>query len=220
MTDFKAAIFDLDGTLLDSMWVWAKIDRDFFAKRGLAMPEDFLTYTAAMTMTATAQYTIKRFSLQASVTELITEWHDMLREEYRSRIGLKPHAGLYLRYLKEQGVLLSTATALSPELYTLVLQNNGIYDLFDAFTCCDEVLRGKDESADVYLLAAERLGVSPADCVVFEDVLSGVKALTAAGFRACGVYDKSSVQDQAAIQKTAWRYIRDFAELAPGGFSR
>lgn len=212
MPDFKAAIFDLDGTLLDSMWVWKKIDIDFLAKRNLAVPDKYVEGICSMSFRETAEYTIDFFGLKEKAEDIMAEWNQMAIDAYSHHVPLKPNVKEYLYYLKEQGIKLGTATALPKELYEPVLRNNRVYDLFDAFTSADEVSRGK-ESPDIYLLAAKKLKVRPCDCIVFEDILPGIKSIVSAGMQAYGVYDQYSEQDQEQIRKLSKGYIYDFAEM-------
>jgi beta-phosphoglucomutase-like phosphatase (HAD superfamily) len=212
MLDFKAAIFDLDGTLLDSMWVWEKIDVDFLAKRRLTVPDKYAQEICSMSFKEIADYTIALFGLKESAADLMAEWNGMAIDEYSHHVRLKPYAKEYLLFLKELGIKLGTATALPKVLYEPVLRNNGVYELFDAFCSTDEVNCGK-ESPNIYLLAAKKLNVLPGDCVVFEDVLPAIKGIIAAGMQAYGVYDHYSKHEQAQIREMAKGYIRDFTEM-------
>ena len=217
MTDFDAAIFDLDGTLIDSMGMWEQLDADFLARRGLAVPEGYTEAVSSMNFPEAAAYTVRRLGLPESPEEIVREWNSMVAEEYAHGIGLKPHAREYLEFLRDRGIRLGVATALPPELYGPVLKNNGVFPLFAAFADVSEVARGKG-FPDVYLLAAERLGVPPCRCAVFEDVLPGVRGAKAAGMTVFGVRDRSSARDEAAIRETADGFLRDFAELLPKGY--
>lgn len=212
MLDFRAAIFDLDGTLIDSMGVWEKIDIDFLVKRHLPVSENYINEICARSFIEAAVYTISLFSLQESVEDIIDEWNRMAIDEYSHHVPLKPHAKEYLLFLKDRGIKLCTATALPNVLYEPVLMNNDVYDLFDAFASTDEVNRGK-ESPDIYLLAAKKLGVDPRECIAFEDVLPGIQGIIAADITAYGVYDSYSKHEQAAIQKLSKGYIYDFVEM-------
>lgn len=212
MPDFKAAIFDLDGTLIDSMRVWNKIDIDFLAKRNLPIPAHYAEELSAKGFRQAAEYTIRVFGLNEEPEAIMAEWHRMAIDEYSLRVPLKPHAKEYLAYLKKQGVLLGVATALGRALYKPVLENNGVFTVFNAIASTDEVKFGK-ERPDIYFLAAEKLGVAANDCIVFEDVLPAVLSAKAAGMTVCGVYDDSSAFQKDRIQKASDRYIFDFAEL-------
>lgn len=212
MRDCKGAIFDLDGTLLDSLWVWDEVDKNFLGRRGIEVPDDYMDIINPMGVMQTAQYTIERFSLSDTPQDLIKEWNMLALKEYESNVNMKPGAEKYLNLLKKQGIKLGIATASDPEIYIPALKNLGIYDLFDAITHADEVARGKD-FPDIYLLAAKKLGVTPEKCVVFEDIYSGINSAKNAGFYTIGVHEEYSKKDEDKIIKTAHMYIHSFDEL-------
>jgi HAD superfamily hydrolase (TIGR01509 family) len=211
---FSAAIFDLDGTLIDSLNVWTEVDGEFLAKRGFSLQPDYTAAVSAMCFREAAEYTIRRYGFSDTPEELIAEWTRMVKDEYAHRIPLKPHAREYLDSLRKRGIRLGVATALAPELYGPVLKNNGIFGYFEAFASVGEVTRGKG-FPDVYLLVAERLDSDPADCVVFEDVLPGIRGAKAAGMAAIGVYDAHSCVDEKAFRSEADLYITGFDRLLP-----
>ena len=107
----KGAIFDLDGTLLDSMGVWHQIDVDFLAKRGFAVPEDYQKAITPMGAYQAAVYTIERFALNEKPEDLVQEWLDMAYEAYSQRLLLKPYAYEYVSKLYEDGRKLAIATS-------------------------------------------------------------------------------------------------------------
>lgn len=115
--DFNAAIFDLDGTILDSMDVWEHIDIQFLKKRNLPVPENYVTEICARSFEEAAQYTIDLFGLQETVEGIIEEWNNMAVEEYSNHVGLLPYALDYLLCLKEHGIKLAVATGLPEKLY-------------------------------------------------------------------------------------------------------
>lgn len=210
----KAAIFDLDGTLLDSMGVWSQIDREFLWRRGIPVPTDYTKTVSSMSFHETAVYTVSRFALPETPEAVMREWYEMAREAYAAQVPLKPFARDYLIRLKERGVLLATATSLTDDLSIPALQRNGIAALFDVTCCTAEVGKGKSSPA-VFLRAAEKLAVRPEDCVVFEDVYPGVVSAKQAGMTVYGVYDAAAEEEETAIRAVAAGYILDFRE-APG----
>jgi len=211
MQRFKAAIFDLDGTLLDSMGVWEKIDVEFLAKRGFAVPPDYLDAICARTFYEVARYTIARFALDETPEALMEEWRQMALCAYSRKVRLKPYVKAYLSLLHTRGVKLGTATTLSDPLSGPCLENNGIAHYFDTQTTTDETGSGKDKP-DVYLLAAERLGVPPESCIVFEDLPQGILSAKQAGMTAIGVFERAVKDQQAQMQGIADGFIRDFRE--------
>lgn len=135
--DFNAAIFDLDGTILDSMDVWEHIDIQFLKKRNLPVPENYVTEICARSFEEAAQYTIDLFGLQETVEGIIEEWNNMAVEEYSNHVGLLPYALDYLLCLKEHGIKLAVATGLPEKLYIPCLKNNSILELFGALCSTD-----------------------------------------------------------------------------------
>ena len=196
------------------MGVWSNVDEEFLAERGLCLTPDYTAAVGAMSFEEAAEYTIRRYGFSDTAEELIAEWTRMVEDEYAHRIALKPFVREYLDFLTGSGVKLGVATASPPKLYGPVLKNNGIYGCFQAFASVGEVKRGKG-FPDVYLLAAERLGADPEDCIVFEDVLPGIRGAKAAGMTAVGVYEEHSCINADKIRSEADFYITGFDRLLP-----
>lgn len=209
--NFSAAIFDLDGTIADSNGVWKKIDIEILRKRGIRCSDAFAESLAAMTYEEAAAE-MHRLGVKDTTEELIRECNELAAYEYRHNIFLKHYAAEYLTYLKNNGVKTALATASPKMLYEPVLRHNHVYGLFDAFCTTEEAGRSKDHP-DVYLLAASKLGVSPNECVVFEDVLKGIFSAKNAGMTAIGVYDRYSAEDIVTVRAAADRFIMDFSEM-------
>lgn len=210
--NFKAAIFDLDGTLLDSMWVWKQIDHDFLAKRGIDVPPDYMLAVAHLGAYQTAVYTIERFGLPETPEELIAEWVKMAIEFYKDKVELKKGGYEYLEYLYNKGVKLAVATANDSSLYEPALDHTGIRRFFSAVVNVNDVERKKG-FPDIYWLACEKMGVKPEESVVFEDIYQGICGAKDGGFRAVGVFDETSAGDEKKIREKADLYIRDFCEI-------
>lgn len=207
-------VFDMDGTLLDSMGVWTQVDIDFFAKRGIEMPEDYGRKVVAMPFERIADYTVERFHLPENPQQIMDEWNDMARHAYTTTVQVKPHAVEYLRSLRHHGIPMAVATSLPPSLRDPALDHAGIHGYFEVLCSTDEVPHGK-ESADIYLLAAERLGVEPRNCVVYEDILSGILSAKGVGMEAWAMFDESSRKDWQHLQQVADGAITDFSQAPP-----
>lgn len=208
----KGMIFDLDGTLLNSMVVWEQIDMEFLGKRGLEAPEDYLRDIATLGFDGAAKYTIETFGLEESPGEIIREWYAMAFEAYAHEVGLKPGAKEYLHYLKDKGVQLGIATSCEERMFLPALKNNGIYELFGSYTTVNEVARGK-LFPDIYERQAGKMGLKPGECVVFEDILGAVQSAKSGGFYTVGVYDAHSADDRERIMEHADKYIYSYEEL-------
>lgn len=212
LTNIKAAIFDLDGTLIDSMWVWGKIDKDYFISRNMSLPENLKSQIEHLSFDETAAYFRSAFGITDTIEEIKKEWTDYAYVEYLNNIKLKPGVVEYLSLLKTMNIKIGLATSNNKSLLEATLKANGIYHYFDSITLTDEVSRGKN-FPDVYLLAAEKLGVKPEECIVFEDILPAVKGAKAAGMKVVGVYDDSSKDQREDIITHADMYIIEYHEL-------
>lgn len=206
--DFKGHIFDLDGTLTRSNHVWSKIDEEFLGKRGIKVPEDYFKQVSAMNFEQAAVYTNDRFSLGENIQDIMKEWFDMAVYEYTNVIELCGNAGEYVRKLKEQGRKIALATASTEELYKPVLKRNGILECFDCFVSTEQVKRGKG-FPDVYELAAEKLGLDAQDCVVYEDIVEGIKGAKAGGFFAVACLNDHYSHDWDEMRESADATVED-----------
>ena len=199
----RAGLFDLDGTLLDSMYVWNHVDACFFARRGLEMPSDYPMAISGMSFVYTARYTKARFDLPEDVEEIMAEWTALAREEYALRVPLKKGALEFLRALGERGVRLCVVTTLLPELSGPCLARNGVDSFFEFILTTHEAGSRVKSDGHVYRAAAQRLGVDPADCAVFEDVEAGIVGARACGMRAYCVQDPISTHHPERIRLLA-----------------
>lgn len=208
----EGAIFDLDGTLLDSMDVWADVDRKFLGERGFAVPDDYMPTIASMQFREIADYTIERFGLDDTPEALMDEWTRLAAYAYGHEVEAKPGARRFLEALKARGIRLAVATTLLPGLREPALEHLGLLPLFDAIVDVDMAGAGKSRP-DIYLLAASKLGVEPESCLVFEDILPAIRSARQAGMHPWGVLDASSRSDWGAIEREADGTLNDFTGL-------
>lgn len=211
----EGAVFDLDGTLIDSMEIWREIDEEFFAKRSMAVPAGYQEAISHLGFRDVAKYTAEKYLPAERPEDLIAEWNGMCREKYGAKGSgkyFKPDACRFVRALAEQKIGLCVATASSPELFVPALREGGIYSLFTDFLTVDDAGRNKSYP-DIFLLAAEKLGLPPARCVAFEDSLTALRAAKAAGMQAIAVYDPSSARQEEALRAEADAFVYGFGEF-------
>lgn len=210
---FKAVIFDLDGTLIDSMGIWAEVDIEFLNKRNIPIPEDlFADMPEGNSFHDLAIYFKEKFNLQEDLESIKNEWHEMVEEYYSRKIGLKDNVLKVLELLREKNIPMAIGTSNSEYLTEKVLSFNQIKDYFSFLSCgCHEV-KGKP-FPDIFLRAAEELKVNQEHCLVLEDTLYGVQAAKNAQMRVYAMFDKYSLHEQAEIKKTSDQFFRNFNEL-------
>lgn len=211
-TQYKAVIFDLDGTLVDSMWVWNQIDRDFLGQYGIQVPEDMEKDLEGKSFSETASYFKKRFQLTLSEAEIKESWNQMAYEAYTTKVTLKPGAKEFLELLKAHDIKMGIASSNSVELVSAVLEALHIREYFTKVVTSCEVGRGKP-FPDVYLKVSEHLGVKPEECLVFEDIPNGILAGKAAGMTAWGIEDRQSEMIKRQIKAVADSYVKDYFEV-------
>ncbi len=214
----QGAIFDLDGTLLDSSGVWRQVDIEYLGRHGAELTPAYTRAVRAMSFEEGAAFTKDYLRLSQSVESIIREWHDMVAREYAERLPLKPGARRCLLALRDAGVRIGLATASSQELFEPALQRTGVYGFFDSFTIRSEVGRGK-EHPDIYLRAAQKLGAPPTGCAVFEDIAEGLHSAHAAGMTAVAVWDAGAQEDWARIRREADFAVKRLDEI-PALFRR
>ncbi len=182
----KGAIFDLDGTILESTWVWRQIDVDFLGKRGFDVPEDYAESIISLTFEEAAKLTVDRFSLEETVEDVMMEWNQMALDAYSHQVSLKPGTKEVLQWFAKEKIPVGVATSNTSLLFEPCLKRHGIYEMFHSFTEIREVSRGK-EFPDIYIKEAGKLGCKPEECLVFEDIIPALKSAGGGGFVTVGV---------------------------------
>ena len=213
LNDIKGAIIDLDGTILDSAWVWDKVDEEFLGARGFDVPEHYVETISPMGAEKAAIYTKEEFGLHdETIEDIVAEWFEMAKKEYRDDIVCKPFTKEYIKKLYDANIWLSVATSSDRELFIPTLKREGILGYFSEIVTVDDVPAGK-HSPDIYLECARRMGVSPSECAVFEDILTGVKSAKEGGFWVVGVKDEKSLHNREKIEEISDLYIESFEDI-------
>lgn len=212
LQNIDAVIFDMDGSLVDSMWMWRAIDIEYLGRFGIPLPENLQAEIEGMSFGETALYFKERFPIPNSVEEIMQTWNRMAWDKYIYEVPLKEGIPDFLKGCKEKGIALGIATSNSRELVENVAQVHQLRDYFTSIVTGSEVERGKP-APDIYLKVADELKVSPARCLVFEDIVAGILAGKNAGMRVCAVSDAYSEHDADRKRKLADYYIDDFFHL-------
>lgn len=213
LKEIDAVIFDIDGTLIDSMWIWSNIDNLFLEKYNLTEPENFHKGMEGKSYSETAEYFLEIFpELTHTREELEAEWFQMAFDIYTKEIALKQGAYDFIKKLHEDGVKLGIATSNDRTLAEGALANNKVLEYFHSIWTSGEVNAGKPSPA-VYLKVAEELQVDPARCLVFEDVPNGILAGKNAGMKVCAIDDLFSRNQEELKRELADYYIQNYDDI-------
>ena len=212
LKNIEGAVFDLDGTLLDSSWVWEKVDEKFLGDRGFQVPDDYVDEISPLGAERAAVYTIERFGLNEDKDDIVREWIEMAKKEYATEVVCKPYAKEFLEELHKLNIKIAVATSSDRELFMKTLEREGILKYFQKIVTVDEVERGKGYP-DIYEEAARRIKVNPHKCLVFEDILAGVTGASLGEFNVVAVFDEKSKHNWEKIKSISKYSINDYKEL-------
>ena len=212
----QAVIFDIDGTLVDSMGVWYDIDVEYFKLLGIPMPPTLQKDIEGMSFTETAVYFKETFQLtEKTIDDIKLDWIRMAHEKYLYEIKSKPGAKEFIKFLKEKGIKTGCATSNEKSLAMAALQPHGWSDKMNSVRTACEVCKGKP-APDIYLKVAEDLGVKPENCLVFEDIPNGMRAGKAAGMTVIGVEDEGAKKYRSEIDEICDYFITDYYDMLEG----
>lgn len=206
--DIKGAIFDMDGTLTDSMGRWSEIYAELTNYLNIELPQGFMMKVNHIPMRGRVKVVINEFNLNADESEVYAFWVKRAARYYESVFTIKPYMFDTVKELNALGVKMAIATASDKACAEAFIKSNNLTEYIGSVTGLDEVSRPKS-FPDIYVKAAQKLGVNPSECIVFEDALTAIKAAKSGGFKVCGVQDDCSKCDEEQI-KTISDFILGF----------
>ena len=207
------AIFDMDGTLVDSMWGWNSVYIEFLtAHRAGAYAKELVEHTAHLTTYESAVLFRDRLSLDMSASDIAVALDGRMKALYQTEVCEKPGVRAWLEQLKNHSVHMCVVSSTPEPLIRVCLDRLGLMDFFSFILSCDTIGKGKDEP-DAYLAAAKRMGATPSETAVYEDSPTALMTAKRAGFYAVVVYDDSSASQWEEMCKKADAAILDWRKV-------
>lgn len=194
MAGKKAAIFDMDGTLLDSMSMWAVLDIQYMKEMGITPRPDFHRIMTSMTLPMASEYIAKEYPVPYSAREVYNQILDMADKYYRYKLPVKAKVPSLIKHLYDDGIHMMVATANEYDMSRAALERNNVFQYMDGIVTCTMAGANKQNPA-VFLMACDKMNVSVGECVVFEDSLYAIKTAREAGFMVIGVYDEGEKEN-------------------------
>jgi HAD superfamily hydrolase (TIGR01509 family) len=208
----KLVIFDFDGTLLDSMPMWAHIGTDYITSKGILPPPDLEETLISKTLEESGEYYIRELGLPMTVPEYLDDLFTYIEDAYAHRIPLKAGALDFVRMVAEQGKARCILTTTMRRCVLEAMKNHGLDQYIDTLYTCGELGMSK-KTPDIYTWTVKAMGAAPEDTVLFEDAHFAIRSGKEAGLTVVSVYDDSVAEEQEFIRKYADFMIHDFREL-------
>lgn len=207
----RGAIFDVDGTILDSMPMWCSVGSRFLQKNGITPSENIDSQMITRTLEESAAIFHETYGISGTVPEIVGRIIDMVRDDYSHHLQCKPGVRKVIRELYGKGIPLYIATATDRDMIAAAMERLGLTDYFQGIITCGELGMPKTQP-DIYLYAAEKLGTRPEETLVFEDVAHAVRSAFSAGFPTISVYDKQSESEREEMRALSVLYLNSYSE--------
>ena len=210
--NIKLFLFDLDGTILDSLKIWNDIDLLFFKNHNLIMGEDYHIAIAPLTLEETATYTKNTYKLDIDEEQIMKEWSDLAIKEYAENVNLKKGVKEFLDYLKNKNVHLAIATSCNEEMFKPCLERYGIVSYFEHFYTSQNLKINKS-NANFFKEILNEYKIEPDQILFFEDSLASMKCAKSLGFNVVAVMDKKLEKQKEEIFASSDDQIEDFSQF-------
>ena len=210
--NIKLFLFDLDGTILDSLEIWNDIDLLFFKKHNLIMGEDYHIAIAPLTLEETATYTKNTYKLDIDEEQIMKEWSDLAIKEYAENVNLKKGVKEFLDYLKNKNVHLAIATSCNEEMFKPCLERYGIVSYFEHFYTSQNLKINKSNT-NFFKEILNEYKIEPDQILFFEDSLASMKCAKSLGFNVIAVMDKKWEKQKEEIIASSDDQIEDFSQF-------
>ncbi len=207
----KAFIFDLDGTLLDSMSVWDNVGYEYLISKGIThIPLNLNEQIKVLSLYEAAEYFVTKFHIKQTPIQICDEINEMIEYKYKFEVELKQ--GVFEFLQANNGNKMCIATATDKHLVEYAIKRLGIANYFKFIITSTEVGSNK-QNPDIFIKASQYLGEPIENCIVFEDAIHALKAAKSAGFYTIGIYERSFQCDQNDIKRFADQYVYDLREV-------
>ena len=204
------AIFDMDGTIMDSMVIWHNVGEKYLELKGLTPHKNFNKTFLKMSIIDSAKYFISDYGIEGDVDSIVAEINSLVEDFYRNEAELKPGILDMLTEMKKQGIKMAVATATDKYLVEIALKRNNIYELFDCIYTCTEVGADKNVTT-IYDRSLDALGTEKSSTFVFEDSYHAIQTAKRGNYTVVGIADEYAKQNENEIRELSDIYIDNTA---------